>query len=71
MPSATTHALADVGLPDRLDLSVGAPCYNKALGLAEFHRRVSATFSKTVGSDYEIIGNWAVLNEFAASDAHV
>jgi cellulose synthase/poly-beta-1,6-N-acetylglucosamine synthase-like glycosyltransferase len=55
MPSATTHALAEVDMADRFDLSVVAPCYNEALGLAEFHRRISATCRKTVGTDYEII----------------
>jgi polyisoprenyl-phosphate glycosyltransferase len=56
-----------------------APCYNEALGLAEFHRRVSATCRKTVDTDYEIIlvndgsqdGTWAVMSELSASDAHV
>jgi hypothetical protein len=55
MPSATTHALADVDLPDRLDLSVVAACDNEPLGLAEFHSRVSAACSKPVDRDYEII----------------
>ena len=54
-PGATTHTLAELDMADRLDLSVVAPCYNEALGLAEFHRRVSASCSKTVGTDYEII----------------
>jgi cellulose synthase/poly-beta-1,6-N-acetylglucosamine synthase-like glycosyltransferase len=52
-PGATTHALAERDMADRFDLSVVAPCYNEALGLAE--RRVSASCSKTVGTDYEII----------------
>jgi glycosyltransferase involved in cell wall biosynthesis len=79
MPSAMTSALAEADMADRLDLSVVAPCYNEALGLAEFHRRVSATCSKTVGSNHEIIlvndgsqdGTWSVMGELAASDAHV
>jgi dolichol-phosphate mannosyltransferase len=79
MPSATTPALAEVDMADRLDLSVVARCYSEALGLAEFHRRISATCCKTAGSDYEIImvndgsqnRTSAVLSELAASDAHV
>jgi glycosyltransferase involved in cell wall biosynthesis len=79
MPSAMTPAAAEADMADRLDLSAVAPCYNEALGLAEFHRRVSATCSKTVGSNHEIIlvndgsqdGTWSVMSELAASDAHV
>jgi polyisoprenyl-phosphate glycosyltransferase len=79
MPSESAHAFAEVAAAGRLDLSVVAPCYNEALGLAEFHRRVSAICSKTVGTDYEIIlindgsrdGTWSLMSELAASDAHV
>src|SRR5436190_18312507 len=36
-------------------LSVVAPCYNEAEGLAELHRRVTAVCQATVGENYEII----------------
>jgi dolichol-phosphate mannosyltransferase len=79
VPSATAVAISDVNVADGLDLSVVAPCYNEALGLGEFHRRVSATCSKTVGAGYEIIlvndgsqdSTWSVMSELVASDAHV
>jgi dolichol-phosphate mannosyltransferase len=75
----TAIAISDVNVPDGLDLSVVAPCYNEALGLAEFYKRVSATCSKAVGAGYEIIlvndgskdATWSLMSELAASDAHV
>src|ERR1700730_12912899 len=49
-PGATTQALAEMDMADRLDLSVVAPCYNEALGLAEFHRRGSGRLKQTGGA---------------------
>jgi dolichol-phosphate mannosyltransferase len=59
-------------------LSVVAPCYNEALGLAEFHRRVSTACGNVV-AEYEILlvndgsrdNTWSVMNQLAAADPHV
>jgi polyisoprenyl-phosphate glycosyltransferase len=75
MPSAL-HA-RDVA--EKVDLSVVAPCYNEALGLVEFNRRVSSVCSEAVGAAYEVIlvndgsrdGTWSVMRGLVDSDAHV
>ena len=64
--------------PCELSLSVVAPCYNEALGLAEFHRRVSSACGNVV-AEYEIVlvndgsrdNTWSVMNQLAAADPHV
>lgn len=60
-------------------LSIVAPCYNEAGGLAIFHARASACALSQVGGDYEIIlvndgstdGTLEVMHRLAARDPHV
>jgi glycosyltransferase involved in cell wall biosynthesis len=76
---ATGIVISDLDVADRLDLSVVAPCYNEALGLREFHRRVSAVCDRTACVTYEIIlvndgsrdGTWSLMRELATADPHV
>ena len=70
--------IAGVDTPGGLALSVVAPCYNEALGLTEFHRRVTCACSN-VATEYEIIlvndgsrdRTWSVMSQLAAVDPHV
>src|SRR5271169_6049016 len=79
VPNVTPGALHARDMAEKVDLSVVVPCYNEALGLVEFHRRVSAVCSKTVGAAYEVIlvndgsrdGTWSVMRGLVGSDAHV
>src|SRR5690242_12197275 len=60
-------------------LSIVAPCYNEAEGLAELHRRITAIAERQVGGDYELVlvndgsrdATWAKIVELAARDPHV
>jgi glycosyltransferase involved in cell wall biosynthesis len=60
-------------------LSVTIPCYNEEAGLAELHRRLTATCQKVVGDDYEVIlvndgsrdGTWNAISALAATDPHL
>jgi glycosyltransferase involved in cell wall biosynthesis len=60
-------------------LSVVAPCFNEADGLAELHRRVSAACADVVGDAYEIVlvddgssdATALILAELAHRDPHV
>jgi dolichol-phosphate mannosyltransferase len=60
-------------------LSVVAPCYNEAAGLAEFHRQATAAARDAVGDDYEMVlvndgskdATLAVLHALAERDRHV
>jgi polyisoprenyl-phosphate glycosyltransferase len=69
-------AIEDAGL---IRLSVVAPCFNEAEGLAEFHRRVSAVARREVGEDYEVVlvndgsrdETWAVIWALAQQDPHL
>ena len=78
LPALRLGAIADVEKPCGLSLSVVAPCYNEALGLAEFHKRVSSACGNVV-VEYEIVlvndgsrdNTWSVMNELAAADPHV
>ena len=78
MPELRLGAIAGGEKPCGRSLSVVAPCYNEALGLAEFHRRVS-TACRNVVAEYEIVlvndgsrdNTWSVMNQLAAADPHV
>lgn len=60
-------------------LSVVAPCFNEAQGLAELHRRVTAVCHATVGEDYEIVlvndgsrdDTWKQMALLAMRDSHL
>jgi dolichol-phosphate mannosyltransferase len=60
-------------------LSVTIPCYNEEAGLAELHRRLTATCQQVVGDDYEVIlvndgsrdGTWNAISTLAAADNHI
>ncbi len=60
-------------------LSVVAPCFNEAEGLAELHRRVTAVCQEAVGADYEIVlvndgsrdDTWKKMAVLAMRDPHV
>jgi len=60
-------------------LSVVAPCFNEALGLAELHRRVTAVCREVAGDDYEIVlvndgssdDTWKMMATLAMRDSHV
>jgi len=60
-------------------LSVVAPCFNEAQGLAEFHRRVTAVCTAVVGTDYEFIlindgstdATLLTMAQLSAIDAHL
>jgi polyisoprenyl-phosphate glycosyltransferase len=60
-------------------LSVVAPCFNEAEGLAELHRRVSAVCQEVAGEDYEIVlvndgsrdDTWKMMALLAVRDPHV
>jgi dolichol-phosphate mannosyltransferase len=68
---------AEERMPVRL--SIVAPCYNEAKGLAEFHRRVTAAAVLAVGLSYEIVlvndgsrdETWPMMGRLAAEDARV
>ena len=78
MPELRLGTIAGLERPKGLALSVVAPCYNEALGLAEFHRRVSSACGNVV-AEYEIVlvndgspdHTWSVMNQLAAGDPHV
>jgi polyisoprenyl-phosphate glycosyltransferase len=78
MPDLRLGAIAGREKPYGLSLSVVAPCYNEARGLAEFHRRVSSACGNVV-AEYEIVlvndgsldNTWSVMNQLAAADPHV
>lgn len=77
-PDLRLGLIAGVDTPGGLALSVVAPCYNEALGLTEFHRRVTCICSN-VASEYEIVlvndgsrdRTWSVMSQLAAIDPHV
>jgi polyisoprenyl-phosphate glycosyltransferase len=79
LPELRLGMIAGAPVQGGLALSVVAPCYNEALGLLEFHRRVSAVCSKVVGTEYEIVlvndgsgdDTWSIMGHLAAADAHV
>ncbi len=81
MANALADAVRDAppALRPTLRLSIVAPCYNEAAGLAEFHRRVSAAARCETGDDYEIVlvndgskdATLAVQRELARGDRHV
>ena len=58
-------------------LTVVTPCYNEALVLPEFYRRITAA-CRSVTNDYRIVvvndgssdGSWPILLSFAANDPH-
>lgn len=60
-------------------LSVVAPCFNEAQGLAELHRRVTAVCKEAVAGDYEIIlvndgskdDTWKTMAVLAMRDPHL
>jgi glycosyltransferase involved in cell wall biosynthesis len=60
-------------------LSVVAPCYNEAEGLAELYRRVRAAAQREVGDSFEIVlvndgssdPTWPAIAALAHDDAHV
>src|SRR5690349_14901338 len=60
-------------------VSVVAPCYNEALGLPEFHRRVSAAAREVCGAEHEIVlvddgsrdNTWEVISALAEADPRV
>lgn len=60
-------------------LSVIAPCFDEAQGLAELHRRVSAACREAVGDDYEIVlvndgsrdDTWKTMAVLAMRDPHL
>ncbi len=60
-------------------LSIAAPCFNEAQGLAELHRRVTEASRTTVGDDYEIVlvndgsrdDTWKAMALLAMRDSHV
>ena len=54
MPELRLGAIAGGEKPCGRSLSVVAPCYNEALGLAEFYRRVSSACGNVV-AEYEIV----------------
>ncbi len=73
----TGLGLAGIGNPVRV--SVVAPCFNEAEGLAEFHRRVTTACVAAIGLSYEIVlvndgsrdDTWAVMGRLAAEDPRV
>lgn len=75
-PAVTTNGTRGTG-PVRL--SVAIPCYNEEKGLAELHRRVTATCVEVIGDDYEIIlvndgsrdGTWESIRSLAETNSHV
>jgi len=63
----------------RVAVSVVAPCYNEASGLAALHQRVGAACRSAAGDAYEIIlvddgsrdGTWAEILRLAEADSHL
>jgi glycosyltransferase involved in cell wall biosynthesis len=78
MPELRLGMIVGGEKPCRRSLSVVAPCYNEALGLVEFHRRVRTACDNVV-TEYEIVlvndgsrdNTWSVMNQLAAADPHV
>src|SRR5580658_7616810 len=77
MRSASNESRPDGTHTLRAALTVVTPCYNEALVLPEFYRRITAA-CRSVTDDYRIIvvndgssdGSWPILLSFAANDPH-
>src|SRR6195952_2998 len=80
MPDMTldTHSFGQATSTGRPVFSVVVPCYNEALGLQEFHRRLSAVMNG-VGRSWEVVyvndgspdGTLACIEGMRATDPHI